>query len=282
MKTKVQLKQSITVFFLLNLVVSTMPIRIEAQTEKNENNKSEMLTKAPKPYTIQPSGYKAKAPSPESRQGEEHFKQLDCMTCHSIHNTGGVIGPLLDGIGARRSGEYLYAHLANTKEAKEHFAQLTNTDINLLHHPRLSEATAKLLVAYLETLPEPPGGFVLYPHIRSHPAEERQDNPIFKPQAQNINSQVGKQLFDKCGCIACHSINNIGGWLGPWLDGIGGRMNHALIAQYINNPSVKIRESTDEQEVWPQMPHLDLSKSEIDKIVDYLMTLPNLENKKSH
>ncbi len=278
MRTKIALMQIVSIFFSLGFFCF-LPLNVQAEPIK-ELKKEDMLTKAPKPYIIQPSGYQAKAPTPQSRRGEEDFKQLNCMACHSIHNTGGVIGPLLDGVGARRSSEYLYAHLANTQKEKEHFAKLINTDISLLHHPRLTEATAKLLVAYLETIPEPPGGFVLFPHIKSSPAEEKQDNPAFKPAAQSTNSQIGKQLYDKCGCIACHSIHNIGGWLGPKLDGIGGRMNRTEISKYINSPAVKLRESTDEQEVWPQMPHLDLSKSEIDKLVDYLLTLPNPESNK--
>ncbi len=279
--TRKPLKINISVSLLLAVLSLYSPATTNAQTSK-ETNRPDMLTKAPHPHIIQPTGYKAKTITADSQKGEESFKQLNCMACHSIHNTGGVIGPLLDGIGARRSSDYLYAHLADTQAAKEHFAKLTNTDISLSPHPRISEGSAKLLVAYLETLPEPPGGFVLWPHLRSHPAPNKANNPTFKPIDQSVDSHIGKQIFDKSGCVACHSINNMGGWLGPILDGVGGRMTRTDINRYINNPAVKLRESTDEQEVWPQMPHLDLSKAEIDKIVEYLMTLPNLENTKTH
>lgn len=237
-----------------------------------------LVSKAPKPIIVQPVGYKSKPITQESLQGEDYFKELNCMACHSIHNVGGVIGPMLDGIGARRSEEYLFAQLANTQEQKEQFAKIKNVDIDSLHHMRLSEKTSKCLIAYLLSLSEPAGGFILYPHVRARPAQPVKDNPSFKPDVMSEAAAVGKGCYERNGCIACHSINNIGGWLGPRLDGIGGRRNKQEIIQYITKPPVRIRESTNEQEVWPQMPNLNLTETEIAQLTTYLKTLPNLKN----
>ena len=185
---------------------------------------------------------------------------------------------MLDGIGARRSEEYLFAQLANTQEQKEQFAKIKNVDIDSLHHMRLSEKTSKCLIAYLLSLSEPAGGFILYPHVRARPAQPVKDNPSFKPDVMSEAAAVGKGCYERNGCIACHSINNIGGWLGPRLDGIGGRRNKQEIIQYITKPPVRIRESTNEQEVWPQMPNLNLTETEIAQLTTYLKTLPNLKN----
>ena len=51
-----------------------------------------LVSKAPKPIIVQPVGYKSKPITQESLQGEDYFKELNCMACHSIHNVGGVIG----------------------------------------------------------------------------------------------------------------------------------------------------------------------------------------------
>jgi cytochrome c2 len=266
---------SISLILLLNALSSLSSDPVIAQTK---GSSKKLFSKAPKPIIVQATGYKPKSVSIESRKGQDNFKELNCMACHSIHNTGGVIGPMLDGIGARRSSEYLYAHLADTQEQKEKFAKMNHVDIDLLHHPRLTVDTSKNLVAYLETLPEPAGGFMLYPHVKSFPAEDVHENPSFKPSALTESAMSGKRLYEQNGCAACHSINNIGGWLGPRLDGIGGRISTEEMVKYITKPVVKIRESTDEQEVWPQMPIMNFSKDEIDKLIAYLKTLPNLKN----
>jgi cytochrome c2 len=270
-----KLRRSFIAVFLtavwLSLGLSTIPNRIGAQSD----NKNDLESEAPRPIVIKSSGYKPKPVTEQSREGATHFEQLNCMNCHTIRNTGGVFGPALDGVGGHRSEEFLLAHLANTKEQKAKFAKMTKTPDSLIYHPRVTEQTAVELVAFLETLPEPPGGFILSPHVRSTPAEIPTDNPAFKPMKESATSLEGKKLFDKNGCVACHSIRGIGGWMGPRLDGIGGRRNREDIAQRINKPSVKIRESLDEQVAWPQMPRLDLPKDDVQKITDYLMTLPN-------
>ena len=40
-------------------------------------------------------------------RGAETFASLDCQVCHSLAGRGGVVGPVLDDIGARRSPAYL-------------------------------------------------------------------------------------------------------------------------------------------------------------------------------
>ena len=39
--------------------------------------------------------------------GAELYASLDCQTCHAVGGQGGIIGPVLDEIGARRSAAYL-------------------------------------------------------------------------------------------------------------------------------------------------------------------------------
>mgnify|MGYP001191041700 CR=1 FL=1 len=40
-------------------------------------------------------------------RGQEIFESLDCGTCHMLSGQGGIIGPALDGIGARRNPDHL-------------------------------------------------------------------------------------------------------------------------------------------------------------------------------
>jgi putative heme-binding domain-containing protein len=43
----------------------------------------------------------------DASRGEEVYAALDCVVCHTLGGRGGIIGPVLDDIGARRSGAHL-------------------------------------------------------------------------------------------------------------------------------------------------------------------------------
>ncbi len=50
-------------------------------------------------------------------RGQAVFASLDCRTCHTLHGQGGIVGPVLDEIGARRSA----AHIREALIAPEAF-----------------------------------------------------------------------------------------------------------------------------------------------------------------
>lgn len=43
----------------------------------------------------------------DARRGAQAYAALDCRACHAVGGDGGIIGPVLDDIGARRSAAYL-------------------------------------------------------------------------------------------------------------------------------------------------------------------------------
>jgi cytochrome c2 len=45
--------------------------------------------------------------SPRTLAGEALYRQAGCGACHKIFGNGAAIGPALDGVGSRRSGEWL-------------------------------------------------------------------------------------------------------------------------------------------------------------------------------
>jgi len=230
---------------------------------------------APKPIRLLTHDYVSEPVSAESKQGEGIYKDASCIQCHSIKNAGGNLGPMLDGIGYRRPAEFIYARLCDSKEAKENYFKLTGQLATSYLHPRLSRENARALTSYLMTLPEPEGGFVLTPHVMSLPSAKTKINEKYIPQSESSSSNAGKKLFNDKGCIACHTVNNVGGWLGPNLNGVGGRLDRASIIQNINNPARVKKEEVGDIDVLPQMPKLNLSQDEIDKLADYLLTLPN-------
>lgn len=63
------------------------------------------------------------AAAPEARAatppaGGELFQEKGCSGCHSIGGKGGRVGPALDGVGNRYSGEWLYTWLKNPSAVK--------------------------------------------------------------------------------------------------------------------------------------------------------------------
>lgn len=53
------------------------------------------------------------AESDSSRAGQKLYFEMGCASCHTINKVGGQFGPKLDGIGARRSREFIAAHITN-------------------------------------------------------------------------------------------------------------------------------------------------------------------------
>lgn len=80
--------------------------------------------------------------------------------------------------------------------------------------------------------------------------------------------------------MACHSIGNNGGWLGPQMDGIGGRRSRAFIIAHITDPkghTARLRKTP--VETISQMPKLNITDEQMQKITDFLETLPNQPTK---
>lgn len=43
----------------------------------------------------------------DARRGAAIYASLDCQVCHTLGGRGGIVGPVLDDVGARRSAAYL-------------------------------------------------------------------------------------------------------------------------------------------------------------------------------
>jgi mono/diheme cytochrome c family protein len=224
---------------------------------------------------VQPLGYKPAPETTESRQGKVLFANLNCAACHSIDGAGGCLGPVLDGVGAHRTGEYMLARLSKDPLQMQKFEKLTKVESpDLMPHPRLSDSNARKLVAYLLTLPEPAKGYQFEPHKVSDEHDEvSYKNEAFKPQPKNASSQAGSNAYYKLGCAACHSIGGIGGWFGPPLDGIGARHSVAYIKAHIRNPQ-EHQKAMSRDEFVTQMPNFMLDDKQVEDITNYLLTLP--------
>ena len=268
------MKKNLFLYGAMILISSAVSVQVLAIDSSDEENQ----VKAPEPIKFPTHGYVPEASNNESRQGELFFKKSNCLQCHSVKNAGGIIGPMLDGIGRRRSEDFLFAHLCQSRNAQETYFRLTGQNRSNYVHPRLRPEVTRSVVAFLMTLPEPEGGFILTPHIMSLPAVKPKVNISFRPEKQNPSSMQGEKLFNNKGCIACHSVRNVGGWLGPKLDGVGGRLSRNAILENITNPARVNKSEVGDIDILPQMPKVKLTKEQSEQLTDYLLTLPNSDN----
>ncbi|MEJ2324989.1 MAG: c-type cytochrome [Nitrospirota bacterium] len=77
---------------------------------------------------------------------------------------------------------------------------------------------------------------------------------------------AGKKIYSNSGCIACHTINSVGGKLGPDLTHIGSKENSAWLEEQVKDPKAHFPNS-----VMPAFKRM--SKKELDQLVDYLDSL---------
>ncbi len=139
-------------------------------------------------------------------------------------------------------------------------------------HLRVSEKTAKALAEYLVSLPAPKEGFKIATHKVT--AEKTIDTKeTSTPTAAEIGR--GKRLFYERGCMACHSIGDLGGNFAPRLDGIKERRERGFVTTRISDAEFFVQKYPDEYgQRGTLMVPSGLDANEIKSIADYLMSLP--------
>lgn len=175
--------------------------------------------------------------APKLARGRTLFEELGCIGCHKLRGTGGVIGPELEGVGARRSPEWLGKHFRNPAAVTSGSAmppiKVSDDEIEALTMYMLS-LTGERLSAYFVSMRMLPG-----------------------PEA-------GRQLFEEKGCIGCHSIGGKGGKVGPALDEVGKRRDAQWIIQHFRNPQAVTPGSV--------MPNFDFTDEQIRALTEFLLT----------
>lgn len=81
--------------------------------------------------------------------GKGLFQENQCLECHSLSGRGCLEGVPLDGIGDRRTVDFLRAQL---KDPERHFLSLYHEDAASMPSQNLSNPEINALVAYLQTL----------------------------------------------------------------------------------------------------------------------------------
>ncbi len=76
---------------------------------------------------------------------------------------------------------------------------------------------------------------------------------------------LGRSVYTQIDCAYCHSVNGVGGTIGPDLSNIGGELSKDAIISYLQNPHAMIPTSLH--------PKLQFTPEELQALVSYLETL---------
>jgi mono/diheme cytochrome c family protein len=122
--------------------------------------------------------------------GKRLFSEKQCIVCHTVRGTGGVVGPNLDHLRQFRSPIFVASAMWN-------------------HGPQMAEKmkergiqrptfTAKELGDLIAYLAPPTGG--------------PEEGPLYVLPGR---AETGRQLFAEKRCIECHAVGGVGGRVGP-------------------------------------------------------------------
>jgi mono/diheme cytochrome c family protein len=176
--------------------------------------------------------------APQLARGAELFETRGCRGCHKLGGVGGIIGPELDQVGARRSPDWLRKHFL----APAAVTPGSGMPPQQFSEPDLDAITLFMLSQTGETVP----GF--YASMKVIPS-----------------ASEGRRLFQQKGCIGCHSIGGLGGKIGPALDDVGLRRSSEWMIQHFRDP----------QAVSPGtvMPRFGFTEPEARALTDFLLHL---------
>jgi mono/diheme cytochrome c family protein len=199
-------------------------------------------------------GYTRKE-TPNLALGAELFFTKACYGCHKIEGVSdGKLGVELTQVGAKWPLAYLEESITVPK---------ANNFESLMPKFDVTPRELKALVIYLKSLTGE--------NLVKGPVERYNELKAWKatrPAEVPVTIESGKQVFAAKHCEACHTINGVGGKIGPDLSVTGLQRTREWMVQHHLNPRSLVGGSV--------MPDFKYSKSELEAIALYLSTLRTL------
>jgi len=174
--------------------------------------------------------------APAELAGVHFFRQEHCANCHNVIGDTPKTGPNLLNTSKRHDAAWLMAHFmepgAVTPGSVMKPVNLNDTDLK------------ELLSLMLKLTPEN--------------GDVADSAPEFAVE--------GALIFQKNSCSTCHSVNGVGGRIGPALNGLAGRRTEAWVIQHFQNPQMMSPKTP--------MPPYRFNEADMQNVVSYLFTLP--------
>ncbi|MCM2282650.1 MAG: cytochrome c [Bdellovibrionaceae bacterium] len=192
-------------------------------------------------------------------RGKHLWDSKNCMGCHTILGEGAYYAPELTKVYERRGEVFIRAILKDPEAMYPGERKMVNY--------RLSEQEITDLVAFLKWIGEMDlNGFPPKPDIRSAIASPIKSGTAGSEttSAADVNVAAKPAVFDQM-CTACHSVQGVGGAIGPALDGVGARRDSGFLSTWLKDPLSLKPDS--------RMPKLPLSESQVSELVVFLSGL---------
>ncbi|MCH8327674.1 MAG: cytochrome c [Candidatus Marinimicrobia bacterium] len=171
--------------------------------------------------------------------------QKSCVSCHTIGETGGTVGPILNQLFNRRSEEWLRRWLKNPNDVKPG-TKMPNFEFT---PPEVDE-----LLSYMRKL------------RKNIPTDEILGSSGTLPEK-------GARLVEAYDCLACHRLGNEGRFVGVDLTWVGLRKSEDWERHWLKEPAAWKPETF--------MPNFRLTDGETEAIAAYLHTMQGQQNEAS-
>jgi ubiquinol-cytochrome c reductase cytochrome b subunit len=178
--------------------------------------------------------------TPEALVGIGYFREEQCSTCHNLTEGQTKLGPNLAGTSIRKSAPWMMEHFRNPSSL------VPGTSMPPIH---LGDSELASLASFLLKL-------------TPQNAKALEAAPDF--------AVAGAVVYRKNQCGTCHTINGEGMKIGPDLNGLSRRRRKEWVEEQIRNPQSHSAET--------MMPVFRLSRSEMDALVAYLLSLPPVKS----
>lgn len=169
-------------------------------------------------------------------------KKFQCVTCHTIADEGGTVGPILNMVGLRRSSEWIDTWLKEPNAVKP--------GTKMPKFP-FTEEERKLAVDYLTKMKRP---------LRTAEIVDQGKPP----------AETGRELFLDYDCLACHRIGDEGRFVGPDLTWVGIRKPEDWERIWLTSPPAFKPDTF--------MPDFHLPQEAVRPLAAYLHTLQGQDN----
>lgn len=176
--------------------------------------------------------------------GKRLFREKKCVICHQVGTYGGVIGPSLDQLS--QYGSPILVAAAMWNHGPEMMGEMRERGIE---RPTFSGSELTDLISYLESLAPPP-----------------LDGPLYVLPG---SAEEGRVLFTEKRCIECHSVQGVGGRIGPDLARFGAQRSLTEFASAMWNKAPAMTEAMRRRDI--EVP--DMDGGDMADIVAYLYSL---------
>ncbi|MBI1788973.1 MAG: c-type cytochrome [Acidobacteria bacterium] len=167
--------------------------------------------------------------------GRTLIQAAGCIGCHKIpgYERRDPIGPVLDGIGSKVRGLWLFRWLKDPKSYLER---------TFMPNFQLSDEQARLLTAFL-----------LAQKFAAVEVSETTDHSL---------ADQGQIRYREARCISCHAQGGRGGTFGPDLGKVGGKVRFGWLESWLRNPKALFPRT--------RMPQFSFPDKDIRAVVAYM------------